>query len=267
MECDKEAGMRCSSLLAAGSVCLSITALILSIHVSVTRAPVEPEASSRVEDDFRAALASLEKKAGSLEARLRSLEDGLSASRSRKEGASRPGFDPQDLQDLRRRLAEVEGKLPDIPDAREEIETAPVERPQPPGAGRSIEEEKAIAIDRSVPPDTRIQSLSVLRARGGRTREVVLEMIELIRDPGLAPRLRAAVIRNLSHLDLEELKQPLLDILVSDADPETRSEAVETLEAFYGDPAVRKAVENVRDNDASPEVREEAARRLDRRSR
>ncbi len=259
--------MRWSSFFAAASVCLSIPAIILSIRVWATRAPVEPQAPRR-EDDSRTALAALERKAGNLEARIRSLEEGLSASRSRKGEPSKTEIDRRDLEDLRRRLAEVEGKLPDIASGvREEVEPAPVAGRQPPGSERSIEEEKAIAIDRSVPPETRIQSLGVLRARGGRTREVVLEMIELIRDPGLAPRLRADVIRNLSHLDLEELKQPLLDILLSDADPGTRSEAVETLEPFYGDPAVRKAVENARDNDASPEVREEAARRLDRRSR
>jgi hypothetical protein len=54
----------------------------------------------------------------------------------------------------------------------------------------------------------------------------------------------------------------LLEVLRSDADPETRAEAVESLQIFYGDPAVREVVTGVRDRDPDPRVRAEAVKRL-----
>jgi hypothetical protein len=65
-----------------------------------------------------------------------------------------------------------------------------------------------------------------------------------------------------SRVDFPELKDPLLRVLANDTHPETRSETVETLQPFYGDPGVHAAVANVRDNDQDLRVRREALERL-----
>jgi hypothetical protein len=127
---------------------------------------------------------------------------------------------------------------------------------------RIVEENRPVALDRQRSPDERLQALRQLRSRDGRSREVALAMLELIESPDLEPRTRADIIRNLDGVDFPELKEPLLRILASDTHPETRSETVETLQPFYGDPAVHAAVANVRDNDQDLRVRMEALERL-----
>ena len=127
---------------------------------------------------------------------------------------------------------------------------------------RIVEENRPIAMDSRRPPAERLQALRELRFRDGRSREVVLSMVELMEMPELDPRMRADIIRNLDGVEIPELKDPLLRILENDRHPETRSETIETLQVFYGDPAVHAAVANVRDHDENVRVRMEALERL-----
>jgi CheY-like chemotaxis protein len=126
----------------------------------------------------------------------------------------------------------------------------------------AVSDSQRIALDRELPAADRIQALRQLRSRGGRSREVALAMIELIQDPSLSSGLRADVIRNLHRVNFEELKAPLLHSVVQDPDPEVRSEAAETLDAFAGDGVVRETLSHVSENDADAEVRAEASRSL-----
>lgn len=127
---------------------------------------------------------------------------------------------------------------------------------------RIVEENQPVALDHRRTPDERLQALRELRGRDGRSREVALAMLELIETPDLDPGTRADIIRNLDGVDFPELKDPLLRVLANDTHPETRAETVETLQPFYGDPAVHAAVAHVRDNDQDVRVRREALERL-----
>lgn len=120
------------------------------------------------------------------------------------------------------------------------------------------------AVDRSLGVKERVQALERLRQySGGRTKEVALAMIELIQDSSIDSLMRAHVIRNLHGLTFEELKQPLLHALLNDPDPEVRSESVETLEEYLGDPTVMEAMVHVQENDESIEVQAEARLRIE----
>jgi hypothetical protein len=127
---------------------------------------------------------------------------------------------------------------------------------------RIVEENKPIAMDPRRTPEERILALRELRQRDGRSREVVLPLLDLMETPDLNPRMRADIIRNLEGVEIPELKESLLRILENDRHPETRAETVESLQVFYGDPAVHAAVVNVRDNDENIRVRMEALERL-----
>lgn len=60
------------------------------------------------------------------------------------------------------------------------------------------------------------------------------------------------------------LRQPLLDAVLRDADERVREEAAETLENYVDDPAVVTVLERIVQSDASPAVRDEARRALER---
>jgi hypothetical protein len=127
---------------------------------------------------------------------------------------------------------------------------------------RIVEENQSVALDRRRTPEERLMALRELRGRDGRSHEVVLGLLELIETPDLDPRRRADIIRNLDGVDFPELKDPLLRILANDTHSETRSETIETLQPFYGDPEVHAAVAKVRDSDADIRVRMEALERM-----
>ena len=136
------------------------------------------------------------------------------------------------------------------------VTSAAVETPE--DRARIVEENRLVALDPRRSVGDRLQALRALRTRDGRSRDVALAMMELIETPDLEPRMRADIIRNLNGVEFPELRDPLLRILASDRHPETRAETVETLQVFYGDPAVHAAVVNVRDNDEDLRVRVEA---------
>lgn len=121
------------------------------------------------------------------------------------------------------------------------------------------------AVDAGATAEERLRALRVLRGeRDGRSREVVLSMIELARTSG-DPRVRADVFRQLHRVTLPELEQPLLDALRGDADAKVREEAAETLDHFLGSDAVRSALAEAAESDADRGVREQARESLERR--
>ncbi len=229
------------------------------------------EELARLTRDSRA----LSTRVGELAGRLASLEAGArpkgpGGGPEAKPGASEgpDGLDGgrrREIEEIAKRLGEVEAKLEEVGSKanREPVVPGGTAAPEADEVRRAIvSESQAIATDRSLSPRDRLVALRALRSRGGRSKEVTQAMIELIQDPALDSRMRADIIRNLSGVDFPELKTALLAVLQNDTDSETRSETVETLQVFYGDPAVHSAVIQVRDHDADAEVRSEAARRL-----
>jgi len=125
-----------------------------------------------------------------------------------------------------------------------------------------------MVLDRQAPVEERAMALTLLRPNNGRadgrTHEVVTAALELLQTPGIHPKLRAGMIRDLDKLKDPALKDPLVGILTRDPDGRTRREAVETLAVFYDDPQVRALVERLRDSDPEEEVRAQAVKQLGR---
>ncbi len=266
-------------ILLALAVSLSVLSLLVAIlgwgrhaedREGVSLRPIEEE-MARLAEESRG----LEARVGEFSRRLASLEagarpEGLGAEpeakrRAAEEADSREGGQLGEIEEIAKRLGALEAKLEDVGLKANRAPvvlggTAASETEE--GRQANVSKGQAIAVDRSMSARDRLAALRELRSRGGRSKEVTQAMIDLIRDPALDSRVRADIIRNLSGVDFPELKQTLLTVLQNDTDSETRSETVETLQVFYGDPAVHAAVVQVRDHDADAEVNAEAARRL-----
>ena len=85
--------------------------------------------------------------------------------------------------------------------------------------------------------------------------------LDLAQDPSVAAPLRRDALRHLSRLDYPSMKNPLIGILTRERDSNTRTEAVELLQRFLDDPAVKTALQAAK-NDPDRRVREEARQRL-----
>jgi hypothetical protein len=147
--------------------------------------------------------------------------------------------------------------------------SAPVPAPEP-AAGRAVPPAMAEAqakarqtlLDRTRPASERVDALLALRKSiNGRTEEVARVALELAQDQAVSPRLRAEALRHLSRLEYPSMKEPLLGILTRERDSGTRTEAVELLQRFLGDPTVRSVVQAAQ-NDPDRRVSDEARQRL-----
>ena len=74
-----------------------------------------------------------------------------------------------------------------------------------------------------------------------RERDLYLPMLELAQDTTLDAAFRADVVRNFHGSRIEELRQPMLDLLASNDVPEVRTEALTTLFWHLDDATVREA--------------------------
>jgi RNA polymerase sigma factor (sigma-70 family) len=110
----------------------------------------------------------------------------------------------------------------------------------------------------------KLEALRILRVVNARSDDVVKQMMQAYLSTNDA-RLRADVFRQLSGVTTAELK-PLLVEAVRDTSQasEIRQEAAETLAHYLPDPDAKAWLEHLVANDADAEVREEAARRLQR---
>jgi hypothetical protein len=119
-----------------------------------------------------------------------------------------------------------------------------------------------LASNRGASPEARVEALRTLRTADQRSLDVVDSMVDVISDRNVAASTRAAAIRHLKGVDSPKLKAQLLALLQNESDPRVKSEAVETLQTFYDDPAVLDSVRKMLD-DPSERVRQEAAKRID----
>ena len=176
------------------------------------------------------------------------------------------------VEDLVARLEEAEAKLGKLERLKRPLLSSALSERRETRETRESEEEKQEivlenqqkALEGSLSPQERLRALRRLRFRDGRSQEVTEAMIELIENPQIGARTRASIIRNLDGGTFPQLKQPLLDCMLNDPDPNVREESVETLAAYLNDPAVAEAMTQVRDYDTAADVREEARKRLAR---
>lgn len=124
------------------------------------------------------------------------------------------------------------------------------------------EEARRTFLDRGRPASERVDALLNLRKlRDGRNEEVARAALDLAQDASVAAPLRRDALRHLSRLDYPSMKDPLIGILTRERDSNTRTEAVELLQRFLDDPAVKTALQAAK-NDPDRRVREEARQRL-----
>jgi HEAT repeat protein len=110
-------------------------------------------------------------------------------------------------------------------------------------------------------PQDRLRALGQLRDRNGRDAEMAAAMATLARSTS-DPTIRADIFRQLSGMKDPALKPVLVEALKQDASDEVRGEAAETLAAYGDDPAVGALLAAVSRADADPEVREQAVEAL-----
>ena len=259
--------------LLALSVSAAALALMVALYAMYSSEADSPPVDRIERDvaDLRGRARSLEERVRELSSRFATLAGEFESLRAAPSGTTDPRVKPSTAGDASERLEELSIRFEEMATKLEEIESRSrgvviSGSPGPPETEeertRTVRESQAVALDRSLPAAERLAALRNLRFRDGRSREVTLAMIELIEDPSVDAVTRADIIRNLHGVDFEELKQPLLTVLENDVDNGVRSETVETLEPFYGDPRVFGAVAQVRDNDPNPRIRLEAMERL-----
>ena len=95
-----------------------------------------------------------------------------------------------------------------------------------------------------------------------RERDVVLPMLELARDTTLDSEYRADVLRNCHGSRVEELRQPLLDMLASNDVAAVRVEALTGLFWHLDEAAVRETIRETAQQDPHEAVQARAARIL-----
>lgn len=164
------------------------------------------------------------------------------------------------------KLERIEGRLQDVDRA---VRT-PVVAPMIGGTVETeakrqarVQENQAIAVDRSQGIGERVRALRELRFRDGRSLEVTLAMTELFQDPATPAALRADIIRQLDEVTFPELREPLLHAVLNDPEAEVREESAETLGPFLDDPRVEEVLRHVKENDPDHRVRRQAYESLE----
>ena len=151
------------------------------------------------------------------------------------------------------------------------------------GSKRVAEKEIRNALDQvgdpEAAPEARLAALKRLRIAGKdngammksimgenemRERDLYLPMLELARDTTLDAAFRAGVVRNFHGSRIEELRQPMLDLLASNDVPEVRKEALTTLFWHLDDATVREAITQASQEDPHEAVQATAKRVLPR---
>ncbi len=133
--------------------------------------------------------------------------------------------------------------------------------------------------DPEADPEARLEALKRLRIAGKDNgammeslmgenemlpRDLYLPMLDLAQDTTLDAAFRADVVRNFQGTRIEELRQPMLDLVASGDLPEVRKEALTTLYWHLDDATVRGTIKQVSQQDPHEAVQAAAKRVLPR---
>jgi hypothetical protein len=149
------------------------------------------------------------------------------------------------------------------------------------GSRQVLERDIRNAFDRvgdpEAEPEERLRALATLRGAGKRHRElmgalmkeselrerdVYLPMLELAQDTTLAPEFRAEVLRHFHGTKIDEMRQPLLDMLATEESPEVRVEALTSLFWHIEDATVRETIRQTGTQDPNEQVQARVQRIL-----
>lgn len=132
--------------------------------------------------------------------------------------------------------------------------------PEPVERSAAIADARAIVLNVSLPPATRVEALGRLpQSPDARSDEIVVAAVELAT---IAPELHANIWRTMYGVDNPYLIEPLLNSLAYDAAEHRRRAAAAALTTFVNEPRVKAALEHAQANDVSETVREAALNAL-----
>ena len=131
---------------------------------------------------------------------------------------------------------------------------------------RKQETEDALSqvLDTSQPARERLRAWQSLRKGGGKKGqsgppEALQSIIDLAQDTTLGPELREEAVKSLRGERSEEVKEPMLNILAEDDDPQVRRRSLEVLMWHGGDPAVLETITAISREDRHEGVQQHAA--------
>ena len=133
---------------------------------------------------------------------------------------------------------------------------------------KETEEALDLVLDTSQPARERLRAWQSLRKGGGKGKgqsgppEALQSIIDLARDTTLGPELREEAVKSLRGERSEEVKEPMLNILAEDDDPQVRRRSLEVLMWHGGDPAVMETITAISREDRHEGVQQRAARIL-----
>ena len=257
-----------SKLLLAASLSLSAVALGMAGFVLLQSAPgASPSQSAEVGDktgaetlrEIKKLAANLRGDAEELRLRVEKLESvaalSLKAGKKGKAGAGdgAPGL-AADIEALAERLESLESDENIAELARSGFARA-----------REKEAEAALSLvlDTSRPARERLKAWQGLRKGGGKKGqsgppEALQSIIDLARDTNLGPELREEAVKSLRGERSEEVKEPMLNILAEDDDPQVRRRSLEVLMWHGGDPAVLETITAISREDRHEGVQQHA---------
>ena len=245
------------SIVAAG---MAWIALVQSGSDAGTGQVATPGGSTSAESagDIRKIVSELE----GLNLRVEELE-GIAAATSKggKEAKATPGADDSslaaDIEALAERLESLESDENIAELARSGFARA---------REKDAEEALATVLDTSRPARERLDAWVSLRKMAGKAKgkgqsgpaEALQSIVDLALDTTLEPKLREDAVMSLRGERSEEVKQPMLNILADDADPQVRRRSLEVLMWHGEDPAVRETITAISREDRHEEVQARA---------
>lgn len=211
---------------------------------------------SRSPRDVQRLVTSLAERVEALESRQVGPETGVRAPEVSRPGVptSVPG-EPTEPTELQEEVAELTQRLARLEHGTTIAELAQSGRLQL--AERTLRTALECIESHEASPETRLEAFQSFRElvkshgplvkssmdeSGLEERDLVLPMIDLAGDTGLEPDFRAEVLRSLHGSRIEELRQPMLDLLGRDPAPDVRAEALTTLYWHLDDATVRQAI-------------------------
>ena len=129
---------------------------------------------------------------------------------------------------------------------------------------KETEEDLGLVLDTSQPARERLRAWQSLRKGGGKGKgqsgppEALQSIIDLAQDTTLGPELREEAVKSLRGERSEEVKEPMLNILADDDDPQVRRRSLEVLMWHGGDPAVLETITAISREDRHEGVQQHA---------
>ncbi len=130
---------------------------------------------------------------------------------------------------------------------------------------KETEEALDLVLDTSQPATERLKAWQSLRRGGGKGKgqsgppEALQSIIDLAQDTTLGPELREEAVKSLRGERSAEVKEPMLNILADDDDPQVRRRSLEVLMWHGGDPAVLETITAISREDRHEGVQQHAA--------